>query len=242
MTTTKVAIREVAEGVWTFSCPFARFNIFPVGGRSTAIKLQDGGVWVLASTPLTEDTKAKLNELGPVKYIVGADAVHHLFLGPYKKEYPDAKLIAVEEAIQKKTKEGLTFDGSWGKDPEGTKYGFEDDIQHLYFSGFRNKDAAFLHRASKSLIVADLIFNLPATEQYSTTGSSGRFPIFGDMNPFSSFHKNFLWMAGVDKEAMKRDATIVSGWNFDRIIPCHGDVIETNGKEAWKAAFSKYFQ
>ena len=34
-----------------------------------------------------------------------------------------------------------------------------------YFSGFRNKDVAFLHAPSKTLIVADLIFNLPATEQ-----------------------------------------------------------------------------
>ena len=48
--------------------PFARFGIFPVGGRSTAIRLHDGGVWVLASTPLEAETKTKLDELGPVKY------------------------------------------------------------------------------------------------------------------------------------------------------------------------------
>ena len=47
--------------------PFARFGLFPVGGRSTAIKLRGGDVWVLASTPLNEETKAKLDELGPVK-------------------------------------------------------------------------------------------------------------------------------------------------------------------------------
>jgi len=34
-----------------------------------------------------------------------------------------------------------------------------------YFSGFRNKDVAFFHVASKSLIEADLLFNLPANEQ-----------------------------------------------------------------------------
>ena len=50
------------------SRPFARFGVWPVGGRSTAIKLRSGGVWVLASTPLDAETKAKLQELGPVKY------------------------------------------------------------------------------------------------------------------------------------------------------------------------------
>lgn len=74
---------QVAKDVWTFSRPFARFGIFPVGGRSTAIKLSSGDVWVLASTPLNDATKAKLDQLGPVKYIVGADAVHHLFLGTW---------------------------------------------------------------------------------------------------------------------------------------------------------------
>lgn len=34
-----------------------------------------------------------------------------------------------------------------------------------YFSGFRNKDVAFLHMPSKSLIEADLLMNLPANEQ-----------------------------------------------------------------------------
>ena len=49
--------------------PFSRFNLFPVGGRSTAIKLSNGDVWVLASTPLDEPTKTKLGELGPVKCV-----------------------------------------------------------------------------------------------------------------------------------------------------------------------------
>lgn len=49
--------------------PFSRFGIIPVGGRSTAIKLSNGDVWVMASTPLTTETKAKLNELGPVKFV-----------------------------------------------------------------------------------------------------------------------------------------------------------------------------
>lgn len=61
--------------------------------------------------------------------------------------------------------------------------------------------------------------------------------------------------------AMKRDAETVAGWDFDRIIPCHGvspaykcllysqayalmhstqDVIERNGKEAWREAYKWY--
>lgn len=230
-------IRQVTQGVWTFSTPFARYGFVPVGGRSTAVTLNSGDVWLVASTPLNQETKGKLDEIGPVKYIVAPDAEHSLYIADYHKAYPSAKVIGVEALIQKK--QGIvTFDGAYGKDPEGTKYGFEPEITACYFSGFANKDVAFLHAPSKTLIEADLIFNLPAKEQYSNTTSSGRLPIVGDLlTPFTIMHKRFLNTATVDKVAMKRDAKTVAGWDFDRIIPCHGDVIETGGKAAWLEAF-----
>ncbi|EPS95076.1 hypothetical protein FOMPIDRAFT_1133127 [Fomitopsis schrenkii] len=257
-TDTLLGRSQVTKGVWTFSwqvvysvvicayspkcaiSPFSRFGLIPFGGRSTAIKLSNGDVWVMASTPLTAETKAKLNELGPVKWIVGADAVHHMFLGEFKKEYPEAKLVAVDEAVKKKSKEGLEFHGVWGTDPRDRQFGFENDVQHCFFDGFANRDTAFFHPASKTLIVADLLFNLPATEQYSKSSSSGTIPIFGSLTPYMGIHKRFTWYLGVDKEAMKRDVKTVANWDFDRIIPCHGDVIEKDGKKAWCEAYKWY--
>lgn len=55
----------------------------PIGGRSTAVKLSNGDVWVMASTPLDEPTKETLARMGTVKYIIGADSVHHLYLGAF---------------------------------------------------------------------------------------------------------------------------------------------------------------
>ncbi|GLB39061.1 hypothetical protein LshimejAT787_0602230 [Lyophyllum shimeji] len=236
----ETVIREVANGVWTFSRPFARYGVVPVGGRSTAIKMKNGGVWVLASTPLEPETKAKLDELGGVKYIVGADAVHHLFLGDFKKAYPDAKLIAPKEAIERHGDKNLVFDGAWGRDLPNTRYGFEDEIKHRFFSGFVNKDVVFFHPDSKVLIEADLLMNLPANEQYSKSRASPKLPLFGGFTPTSWFHPRFLWYLGKDKEAMRRDAKTVAGWDFEKIIPCHGDVIERDAKKAWEEAFKFY--
>jgi hypothetical protein len=47
--------------------PFTRYSIVPFGGRSTAIRMKDGGVWLLASTPLDDGTKSTLDNLGPVR-------------------------------------------------------------------------------------------------------------------------------------------------------------------------------
>lgn len=68
----------------TFSRPFSKFlGFFPMGGRSTAIKLSSGDVWVVASTPCTNETKEAVDKLGTVKYILAADADHHLFLSEH---------------------------------------------------------------------------------------------------------------------------------------------------------------
>jgi hypothetical protein len=114
-----VKARKVTDDVWIFSRllfrplshgrrysqhhswisrPFTRFGILPLGGRSVAVKLSHGGVWVLASTPPTEETKAAIDGLGlvcfrlhsldflipyysPVSYIVSPNTDHHWFLG-----------------------------------------------------------------------------------------------------------------------------------------------------------------
>ena len=39
-----------------------------------------------------------------------------------------------------------------------------------------------------------------AALQYSMTGSSGKFPLFGNLNPYMWMHKKFAWTLGVDKE------------------------------------------
>lgn len=72
---------QVTDGVWTFSKEFTRFGFIPFGGRSTAVRLSSGGVWVLASTPLTAETKSAIDALGPVHFVVSPDSFHHLFLG-----------------------------------------------------------------------------------------------------------------------------------------------------------------
>lgn len=44
-----------------------------------------------------------------LRYLVAGDVVHHLFLGDFKKEYPQAKVIGVEGLPEKKP--DLKFDG-----------------------------------------------------------------------------------------------------------------------------------
>lgn len=121
-------------------------------------------------------------------------------------------------------------------------------------------------QVSLQMSQGDLLIDLACkialpTSQYKNTPAgkpTSWLPFVGWLSPKlapgSSLHAQFLWMAGGVQGApnlpnggstqqrraqFAKDAEAVAAWDFERIIPCHGDVIETNGKKAFLDAFSK---
>lgn len=257
---TPVYIQEVTPEITTFDYPFSRFGILPIGGRSIAIKMRDGRLWVVPSTPLDQPTKTKIDAMGEVAYLVAPDNVHHLFLKDFHAAYPSAKVVGTDGHEEKRP--DVKFAGIYGKDPPTTRYGYESELVPQYFPTFANKDVAFLHKDSKTLITADLLFNLPCHQQYRNTPSGkptswipGVIWFSTFFSPHSSFHKTFLGSAGTasgipglanggSTEERKKNfaeaASTVAKWDFHRIIMLHGDIIEQHGQDAWRSAFSKY--
>jgi len=238
-----LVIRSLSPAITIFSIPFSRFGLIPFGGRSTAIKLRNDEVFVVVSSPCDEPTTNAINAMGTVKYLITPDYEHAMNISAFHKRYPDAKVIGPGGIDQKKP--DVKWTGIMGQGGEDVTYGFEDEIKLHYFPGHANKEIAILHVPSRTLIEADLVFNLPPKEQYSTTKQSPAavwpLSVFQNgLRPDGASHQSLSGMVGKDKAAMKRDVAAVSAWDFDRIIPCHGDVIETGGKEAWKKVMKKY--
>lgn len=154
-----------------------------------------------------------------------------------------------------------------------TTYGFEEEIQARYWPTFSNKDLTFNHKASGTLLVADLLFNLPPNEQYAATKAGkatspipGLTSLMKYLAPATTFHQWFLGTAGgmnpipkaceeVGKNLGKeggtaqerkarfaKDAEVVANWEFSRIVPCHGDVVNGDQKhvrQLWIDTFAK---
>lgn len=116
---------------------------------------------------------------------------------------------------------------------------FDAEFDYEYVNSHQNKELVFLHKPSRTMIEADVIFNLPATEQFSRTGVNANSGIltklFGSiMNTKGNaiWQQRFLWYAAGanDRKGFAESVAMMKKWDFDRIIPCHGDVIETGGK------------
>lgn len=127
---------------------------------------------------------------------------------------------------------------------------FDADFDYEYVHAHGNKELVFNHRKSGTLIEADLLFNLPAMEQFSktqvdpTTGLLTKlFNALQHTRGSAIAQKRVLWYGlASPRPAFNESMTKIHGWNFDRIIPCHGDVIETGGKGIFEKIMEWHLQ
>lgn len=239
-------IRALNPHVTIFSAPFNRFGLFKVGARSTAIKLDNNDVVIVSAITAEKKVQDTIASIGRVAYLVAPDVEHHLQLEAYAKLYPEAKLVGVE-GVQEKHPD-LKFHKIFGDAKyDNVEVGWESSgIETCYFPGHINKELAILHKPTKTLVEADLLFNLPGYEQYE--GSSSSAGIAGMMSPFAllsadgAAHKKFNWyMAAKDKKSFKAGLDTLKTWDFQTIVPCHGEVIEQNAKQIWDSAFELFY-
>ncbi|KAH7408113.1 hypothetical protein DE146DRAFT_752257 [Phaeosphaeria sp. MPI-PUGE-AT-0046c] len=238
----KTIIRDINPEITIFSIPFNRFapfgccNFAAVGNRSTAIRLHNSLILLLNPVPLEPRIRTTLTALGSVHFIA-ADLGNHLSVKEYLHVWPNAKTIGVP-GLEKKCKD-VKWDCTCGDLRNGgpeDEFGFAEDIETVMFQGFITDCVAWYHKPSKTLIQADLLMNLPCTEQYSPPSSEQgllSFEFAKRAHPYSVWFRRLIYyIANVDFTLIRRDAKCVAGWDKERIIPCHGDVIEQGCNEA----------
>jgi hypothetical protein len=83
-------------------------------------------------------------------------------------------------------------------------YGFEDEIEIYRVSAHTNDELVLFHRPTSTLLEADMLFNLPPTEQYSRNGGLPMLmKLFGggkSMSPGGSVHEKMAAGVAKDKE------------------------------------------
>ncbi|OIW31099.1 hypothetical protein CONLIGDRAFT_574425 [Coniochaeta ligniaria NRRL 30616] len=254
-----MVIRDLTPNIVTLSVPFNRFGKLRVGGRGTVVKLTSGSLAVFSPVALTQDVQKRISLLGSGKvgYIIAPDMEHHIFVSEWARAFPDAKIIGPEGLPQKRS--STTNDDKIGKEPFAVEFKagpgkrqtkispeFDADFEFEFVDAHVNKELVFLYKPDRTLIQADLFFNLPATEQYSRVvdgpkeGALSR--IFGAIQSpqgDATKMKRFIWylVSKGDREGFNDSIRLIDSWDFDTVIPCHGDTIVGDGKEVFRKVF-----
>lgn len=215
--------------LWVQAVPYRTMGLW-IGRQLVVARLPAGGLWIHSPIPWSPALRTEVAGLGTVRHVVGPNRFHDECLREFQTEYPDAQFHAAPGLAA--DRRDLRFTNHPLSDaPHADWTGIID--QHLVRGMPRLNEVVFLHRASRSLIIADLAFNLGG-ERFSLLslilrlgGTAGRF------TP-SRFCRSMMR----DRPAVRASLATILGWDFDRIVVGHGPNIEAGGKDALRAAFA----
>jgi hypothetical protein len=224
-------LRPIGPDIWVADRPF-KIPFGDIGVRMTVIRLADGGLWIHSPVKLDAATREAIDELGPVRAIVAPNLQHHLYVGDYFAAYPEAAIHAAPGLERKR--DDLAFHAVLSDEAPAAWRG---QIEQRFFAGASIlNEVVFFHPASRTLLLTDLAFNVPAEEAgrarlfYWISGGAGR------------FGPHRIVRLGIrDKKSARRSVEAILDWDFDRATVAHGHVQETGAKDKVRAAFAYLF-
>jgi hypothetical protein len=201
----------VAETLWSVTgemkMPLGKFV-----RRMTIAKLRNGKLVIYSAIALHEAEMAQLDALGEPAFLVVPSGIHRLDARPWKDRYPNVVVIAPAGA-RERIGEVLSIDATSADigDP---------DVRIFAVPGTKDRELAMV--AGKTLVLNDLIFNLPkmsgiAQWLYKLAG-------FGPGHP--TIPKLVAKKLVADREAVSAQLRRWANDGFERLIVAHGEPIE----------------
>ncbi|MDT8998100.1 DUF4336 domain-containing protein [Paucibacter sp. APW11] len=220
-------LQAIAPELWHVQHAFKTAS-FTISSRMTVVRLRDGSLWLHSPVPINAELQAELAALGPVRYLVAPNKVHHLFLGEAMALYPEAEVwVAPGLPAKRKDLQGLR---ELGPDSEPA---WREELDQIRFGGIpQGNEVVWFHRSTATLILTDLC-------QCWTGDLPKRVALYA-------------WLTGVrkrlnvprsvrllvrDRQAARHSAKKVLQWPFMRVVLAHDCIIERDAHSAVAAAF-----
>ncbi len=221
------AIDEPDHGLWTFHQPLPLPGA-ELGTRMTVVRLEGGGLLVHSPIRLTPELDRKLASLGDVRHVLVPNFDHYLFVPDFKRRYPMARFHATP-GVDRKLPE-VRFD-SLLRPPAVLPIGETLD-QAWFRSNNELQELILLHRATRTLITADLAFNIQ-----STTGLASKI-LLRLNDSYKSFGPSRVCRSHITERRMARsDLDAILAMRPERVVVGHGDILLQGATSALEGAY-----
>lgn len=213
-------MRALAPGVHVLERP-QRFLGLEIGARMTVLELEGG---LLVHSPVDVDPEV-VACLGKPRWVLAPNKLHHLYVG----RWIEAGIEAWAAPGLPEKRRDLRFSGvieSAGGSP------FGEEVRVMPLSSFPlSNEVVVLHRPSRTLVLTDLLFNFPESAPWATRFAmrcAGAHP---------GCRASLLEQVGMRRSVARREMGEILGWDFDRIVLAHGDIVESGGRDAMRRAY-----
>lgn len=233
-------LKPVAPDIWIADGPEARMAT-PFGGgmpfptRMTIVRLHDGSMWCHSPIAPNETLFHEIDALGSVRHLVSPNLLHYASIAAWKRRYPNATAWASPGVRERATAQRIEvfFDADLADAPPQA---WMDDLDQVRFRGSRViEEFVFFHRASATLILADLIENFE--REKLTRGMRWLAWFGGVLDPDGKapldMRMTFMGRKRLAREGFDR----IMAWHPQQVILAHGRCYERNAETELRRAF-----
>jgi len=205
----------------------ARFH-----ARMTVIRLRSGEVVIHSPCAFDASLAAEVSALGRVAAIVAPGNFHSLHVPSCQQAFPGA-LTFICPGTEKRAK-ALRYDEVLG---DAAPALWADELAQVVVAATRvMHEVVFFHRASRTLILVDLVENFTAATAGTNWFLRAAFRAVGMWNrPTPAPEYKLGWG---DKASVRGAMQRILAWDFDRVVLSHGDLITHDAKatvvRAWR--------
>lgn len=225
-----LTLKPVAEGVWLIDGPAIRHGAVPYATRATVVRLDNGDLWVASPTALSDSLRAELDATGRVRHLVAPNHAHVTHMPQWRAAWPGAAVWAPP---------GAGLPGARELRRTAAERPWAGQIrQRVVRAGPKLQEAAFCHRASRTLILTDLI------EAHETRHHKPWIrPLIwfaGTDDNAAHMRPRYRWsLRAADKARLAEDVEALLGWGPARLILAHGRCYGPDAVAVLEYAFRK---
>jgi hypothetical protein len=217
-----MVMQEVTPGVWLVADPVSIVGM-KLTTTMTVIELPGRELLIYSPLVLTAERRAAVESLGTVAHLYAPNTFHHLWIGEWAAAFPNARVHA--PAALKAKRPDLHIDRAHDHESLGALSAVFDEV---HIDGFLLEETVLVHRASQTLLVADLVHNVGRpTDTWSMlyTKAMG----FYDRVAIS---RAIRWTAFRDRSAARDSVDRLAQLSFDRLVVGHGTPLESGARAA----------
>lgn len=198
--------------------------VVPYPTRMCVARLDNGDLWITSPVGLSYEGVGEVAALGRVAHLLAPTPRHHWRLEGWHRLFPDAALWSCALGPATLGRRALPASRLGDLVPPA----WLGQIEQVRYPGIGFEEFTFLHRASGTLVVEDVLQEHPLR----------RGPLVdalvrvGGIGPGGGVPRDIR--ALTRSESARRWAEQVMSWDFDTLVMAHGPVI-TSGAKQWVA-------
>jgi hypothetical protein len=192
------------------------------GRNVTVIRLASGKLIIHSTADFTSTDVDAIRELGEPGWLIEATLYHDTLAKQGRAAFPDVDYLVpsrfpLADSLKATPLQPDALPAEWG-----------DEVRLIAIEGApKLSEIALFHRPSKTLVLADLLFNLPPT---ASRWSRFFLRVMSGIKKYPGMSR-LLNFCIRDREAFQNSIRQLAALDFERIVVAHGDPIEIDAKD-----------